>query len=1037
MVGGGLAGLAAAITCADGGATVTLYEARSRLGGATFSFERNGLELDNGQHVALRCCTVYLGFLRRLGVEQLLPLQRRLHVPVLREGRRPALIARNALPTPLHLARTLVLYSPLRLRERLAAARAAVALGKLDPDDAALDEQTFAEWLRAHGQSENAIASLWNVIALPTLNLPAEQASLSAAAKVFRTGLLDSAAACDIGVPAVPFRRLHAEPAAAALVRAGGQIRLGTRVRAVTGDRRLLLDGDEPDEADAVILAVPHESAPALAPPTALDGDALTGLGTSPIVNLHVHYDRAVLERAPRRGDRLAGPVALRPDGGGRGGRGPADRRLALARRRRDRRLGRGAPRALRAGARTAPAGGPWRRGARLRRDARAAGDLPGRSRRTPAPSRDTDAGAGHLPRRRLDGHRLAGDDGGCRPQRPHRGASGARLARRAGMSVTADRALDAGHAALTRARRHLLSLQQPGGWWKGELETNVTIDAEDLFLRHYLGLLDERVAAPTATWIRSRQRPDGSWATYHGGPGDLSTSVEAYVALRLAGDRPDAAHLARAAEFIRDAGGVGQSRVFTRMWLSLLDLWSWGDVPTLPPEQILLPPRAPLSVYSFGCWARQTIVALSVVTALRPAAAVPFAIDELRAGASRLAPADDVWGRAFVLFDRAAHIYGRHPFGSLRRRALRTAERWIVDRQEKDGSWGGIQPPWVWSIVALHALGYPLDHPVLKRGLAGLDTFTISDDEGRRTEACQSPVWDTALAVLALLDAGVEPGSDTIARACAWLSAQEVGTRGDWAVRRPGLAPGGFPFEFANEHYPDVDDTAVIVLALRRAGHDSSGAVGRALDWMLGMQSRSGGFGAFDVDNESRLAAKLAFCDFGAVTDPPSADVTAHVLEDARRRGPRRRAGSRARARLAPAPAGAGRLLVWPLGRELPLRHRRRPAGARRLRPRGPRERHGGGRVARGCPESGRRLRRGPALLPRPELERPRRLDRLPDRLGARRAARGGSHRRRGRDARRLLARRDPASGRRLGRALLHRHRLPRRLLPQLPPLP
>jgi squalene-hopene/tetraprenyl-beta-curcumene cyclase len=466
-------------------------------------------------------------------------------------------------------------------------------------------------------------------------------------------------------------------------------------------------------------------------------------------------------------------------------------------------------------------------------------------------------------------------------------------------MSVTADRALDAGHAALTRARSHLLSLQQPGGWWKGELETNVTIDAEDLFLRHYLGLLDARVAAPTATWVRGRQRPDGSWATYYGGPGDLSTSVEAYVALRLAGDPPDAAHLARAAAFIRDAGGVGQSRVFTRMWLSLLGLWSWGEVPTLPPEQILLPPRAPLSVYSFGCWARQTIVALSVVTALRPAAAVPFGIDELRAGGGRLAPADDVWGRAFVLFDRAAHIYGRHPFGSLRRRALRTAERWIVDRQEKDGSWGGIQPPWVWSIIALHALGYPLDHPVLRRGLAGLDTFTISDDDGRRTEACQSPVWDTALAVLALLDAGVEPGSDAIARPCAWLSAQEVGTRGDWAVRRPGLAPGGFPFEFANEHYPDVDDTAVIVLALRRAGHDSSGAAGRALDWMLGMQSRSGGFGAFDVDNESRLAAKLAFCDFGAVTDPPSADVTAHVLE------------TLADAGLAGGPA-AGRALDW-----------------------------------------------------------------------------------------------------------------------------
>jgi squalene-hopene/tetraprenyl-beta-curcumene cyclase len=337
---------------------------------------------------------------------------------------------------------------------------------------------------------------------------------------------------------------------------------------------------------------------------------------------------------------------------------------------------------------------------------------------------------------------------------------------------------------------------------------------------------------------------------------------------------------MARASAFVRESGGVEQTRVFTRMWLALLGLWSWAEVPALPPEQILLPARAPLSVYSFGCWARQTIVALSVVTSLRPVTRVAFAIDELRNGGGPPSPPDDIWGRAFVLFDRAAHIYGRHPVGLLRRRALQTAEQWIVERQEKDGSWGGIQPPWVWSIVALRALGYDLEHPVLERAIAGLDTFTIEDDDGRRLEACQSPVWDTALSVIALLDAGVDSSNRAIVRACEWLSAQEVGIRGDWAVRRPELPPGGFPFEFANENYPDVDDTAVIVLALRRAGHDPSGAAGRAIGWMLGMQSRSGGFGAFDVDNESRLAAKLAFCDFGAVTDPPSSDVTAHVLE-------------------------------------------------------------------------------------------------------------------------------------------------------------
>jgi squalene-associated FAD-dependent desaturase len=295
VVGGGLAGLAAAIECADRGAAVTLYESRSRLGGATFSFERNGLELDNGQHVALRCCTAYLGFLRRLGVEHLLPLQRRLHVPVLREGRAPALIARNGLPSPLHLARTLLLYSPLGVRERVAAALAATRIKKLDPDDPVLDRQTFADWLRANGQSENAIATLWNLIALPTLNLPADEASLAAAVKVFRTGLLDSSDACDIGVPAVPFRRLHAEPAADALTKAGGAIHLGRAVHTVTAGREVVFD-DGSEQADAVILAVPHDSAAALAPADALDANALAGLGTSPIVNLHVHYDRRVLD---------------------------------------------------------------------------------------------------------------------------------------------------------------------------------------------------------------------------------------------------------------------------------------------------------------------------------------------------------------------------------------------------------------------------------------------------------------------------------------------------------------------------------------------------------------------------------------------------------------------------------------------------------------------------------------------------------------------------------------------------------------------
>jgi squalene-hopene/tetraprenyl-beta-curcumene cyclase len=202
------------------------------------------------------------------------------------------------------------------------------------------------------------------------------------------------------------------------------------------------------------------------------------------------------------------------------------------------------------------------------------------------------------------------------------------------------------------------------------------------------------------------------------------------------------------------------------------------------------------------------------------------------------------------------------------------------VERQEADGGWGGIQPPWVYSMIALDLRGYGLDHPVMRAALAGLDAFTIWDGEGRRLEACQSPVWDTALAVTALLDAGVPPDAPELVMAGEWLVAEEIGVHGDWSVRRPGLAPAGWAFEFANDHYPDVDDTAEVLLALDRVSIDDRGAVARGARWMAGMQSRGGGWGAFDANNTRTLCRRLPFADFGELIDPPSADVTAHVVE-------------------------------------------------------------------------------------------------------------------------------------------------------------
>jgi squalene-hopene/tetraprenyl-beta-curcumene cyclase len=466
---------------------------------------------------------------------------------------------------------------------------------------------------------------------------------------------------------------------------------------------------------------------------------------------------------------------------------------------------------------------------------------------------------------------------------------------------------------ALERARDHLLGLQSEEGWWQGELQTNVTMDAEDMLLREFLGIRRTDETERSAAWIRSQQREDGSWANFHGGPGELSTTIEAYWALRLAGDDPECSHMRTGAAFVCAHGGIERARVFTHVWLALFGLWSWEEVPALPPEIVLLPRWAPLNIYDFACWARQTIVALALVKAHRPVRPLGFGLEELHVrdpsavGSASTATAnpetarESSWyGRLLTGLDGLLRAYERRPLRPLRRLALGRAERWVVRRQEADGSWGGIQPPWVYSLMALHLGGYQLEHPVMKRGLEGLERFMVEDEDdrhgprppgapagpSRRLEACQSPVWDTALAVVALADAGV-PGDDSaLVRAAEWLLGEEVRAVGDWAVARRGLPAGGWAFEFANVNYPDVDDTAEVVLALARVQGDASltrridAAVARAARWLAGMQSRGGGWGAFDADNTCSLVRELPFLDFGEVIDEPSADVTAHALE-------------------------------------------------------------------------------------------------------------------------------------------------------------
>jgi squalene-hopene/tetraprenyl-beta-curcumene cyclase len=448
------------------------------------------------------------------------------------------------------------------------------------------------------------------------------------------------------------------------------------------------------------------------------------------------------------------------------------------------------------------------------------------------------------------------------------------------------ERTPDAARRTRDAAVAFLRGRQADAGYWKGELATNVTMDAEDMLLREFLGIRTAEAAAEQARWIRSQQRPDGTWATFDGGPPELSTTVEAWVALRLAGDDPQSPHMRAAAAYVREHGGVAATRVFTRIWLALVGLWPWPRLPELPPELIFLPKWFPLNVYDFACWARQTVVPLTVVGSRKPVRPVPFDIDELHAppGTDATRKAAGGWARFFRGLDRVLRGYARYPIRPLRRAAERRAIAWILARQEADGGWGGIQPPWVYSILALHLCGYGFDDPAVARAIAGLDGFTVRQAGVRRLEACQSPVWDTGLAVIALLDAGVPADDPAVRRATDWLLAEEIRVTGDWALRRPGLAPGGWAFEFANDNYPDTDDTAEIVLALRRVAHPDPVAVRAAVDrgitWLAGMQSRDGGWGAFDADNTRRLATKLPFCDFGEVIDPPSADVTAHIVE-------------------------------------------------------------------------------------------------------------------------------------------------------------
>lgn len=440
--------------------------------------------------------------------------------------------------------------------------------------------------------------------------------------------------------------------------------------------------------------------------------------------------------------------------------------------------------------------------------------------------------------------------------------------------------------AALGRSISALLARQHADGHWCFELEADCTIPAEYLLMMHYTGEVDRALAAKLAVYLRKRQQADGGWYLYHGGAMDLSCSVKVYYALKLAGDAPDAAHMQRARRAILAHGGAARANVFTRITLALFQQVPWRAVPFIPVEALLLPRWFPFHLSKVSYWSRTVMVPLLVLCSLKPRARNPDGVgiaelfttppDEER----DYFPVRSTLNRAFLLFDSIGKRVEPFIPRWLRARAVRRAEDWMVERLNGKDGLGAIFPAMVNAYEALHLLGYPADHPHCVTARQSIDDLLVVTETSAYCQPCLPPVWDTALAALALVEAG-PVGLQAAQRGLAWLDAVQLSDEpGDWRDSRPNLAGGGWPFQYANAHYPDLDDTSAVAWAMNAAGRASDEEhLRRAVQWVAGMQSSNGGFGAFDVDNTHYYLNEIPFADHGALLDPPTADVSARCL--------------------------------------------------------------------------------------------------------------------------------------------------------------
>ena len=441
---------------------------------------------------------------------------------------------------------------------------------------------------------------------------------------------------------------------------------------------------------------------------------------------------------------------------------------------------------------------------------------------------------------------------------------------------------------AIAEARDALIAQQNEHGYWLYELEADCTIPAEYIMMMHFLDEIDSTLEAKIANHLRAQQAEHGGWPLYHNGELDLSCTVKAYYALKLAGDSVQAPHMVKARNAILQRGGAARTNVFTRIALALFGELPWRGVPYIPVEIMLLPKWFPFHIDKVSYWSRTVMVPLFILCTRKPKAKNPrnIGIREL----FTTAPEKErhyfrragMLAKAFLLFDRIGRLIDPLIPATMRERATRRAEQWFVARLNGEDGLGAIFPAMVNALEAMVILGYPADDPRRVTAKRALQKLLVVGPSSAYCQPCASPIWDTALATLAMQEAGDDAARDAASRALDWLKTKQLlDEPGDWRVRRPDLPGGGWAFQFANDFYPDLDDTAVVAWAMHQARDSSRYAesIRRALDWLVGMQSRDGGFAAFDADNTCYYLNKIPFADHGALLDPPTSDVTARVV--------------------------------------------------------------------------------------------------------------------------------------------------------------